>query len=322
MEDGDEMTTVKTGAKPVSRAEFDETFEACKNWGRWGPDDERGALNLIGPEQVTAAATLVQSGRTVTCSWPLDTKVGPDNPKPVLHHMTMLNDIALGDSGDIRFLLDFMGMEPHGDAHSHIDALCHVIYRGRCYNGMPIEDVANSLGATKQTMDVAKDGLASRGILLDVPKLRGTAWVEPGEAIMPEEFLAAEEAAGTRLRQGDILFFRTGHARKRLDEGPWDAASSKAGLHTSVMPILHDRQVAAIGYDGDGETVPSNCEGVKYPIHAIGVAAMGMYFLDSLFFEDLADACRREGRSEFMCVIAPIRLAAGTGVPVNPIAIF
>jgi kynurenine formamidase len=316
------MSTVATGAQPVTRAEFDRIFEACKAWGRWGSDDERGALNEIGPEQVTAATELVRSGRTVSCAWPLDTKAGPDNPKPVLHHMTMGQDIALGDSGDLRFLLDFFGMEAHGDAHSHIDALCHVIYRGQCYNGMPIGDVANSLGATKQTLDVAKDGLVSRGVLLDIPKLRGTRWVEPGEAIMPEEFVAAEEASGTKLRQGDIVFFRTGHARKRLDEGPWDAANAKAGLHTTVMPILHERRIAAIGYDGDGEAVPSNCEGVMYPIHAIGVAAMGLYFLDSLFFEDLADACAAESRSEFMCVIAPIRLAAGTGVPVNPLAIF
>ena len=101
-----------------------------------------------------------------------------------------------------------------------------------------------------------------------------------------------------------------------------DAANAKAGLHTTAMPLLHERRIAAIGYDGDGETVPSNCEGVRYPIHAIGIVAMGMYFMDSLQFEDLAAACEAEGRNEFMCVIAPLRLAGGTGCPVNPIAIF
>ena len=316
------MSQVATGARPISRAEFDQTFEACKNWGRWGADDERAALNFIGPEQVTAAAGLVRSGRTVTCAWPLDTVAGPDNPKPVLHHMTMGDDIPLGDSGDLRVLLDFFGMEPHGDAHSHIDATCHVVYRGLVFNGVPVEQAADSTGCNVQAMDVAKDGLVSRGVLIDMPKLRGTKWVEPGEAIEPDEFLEAEEATGTKLRRGDIVFLRTGHARKRLDEGPWDAATSKAGLHTSVMPILHEREVAAIGYDGDGEAVPSNCEGVAYPIHAIGIVAMGLYFCDSLYFEDLAAACAEEGRSEFMCVISPLRLARGTGSPVNPTAIF
>lgn len=313
------MSTV-TGSRPITRKEFDEVFEACKNWGRWGPD-ERGAINYITADHVRAAAAMVRSGRTVTCSWQLDTKAGPDNPKPVVHHMTMLQDIHIGDSGDLRFTCDFMGIEFHGDAHSHIDALCHVAYKGRLYNGVPVGDAVNSFGATRQTMDTAKDGIVGRGVLLDIPRLRGTKWVEPGEAVVADELIAAEESQGVRLQEGDILFFRTGHARKRLDEGPWDSANSKAGLHTTAMPMLHERKIAAIGFDGDGEAVPSNCEGVMYPIHAIGVNAMGLYFLDSLYFEDLAAACEDEERWDFLCVIAPLRLAAGTGSPVNPIAI-
>ena len=137
------------------------------------------------------------------------------------------------------------------------------------------------------------------------------------------ENLAGALASGTvRLAEGDILFLRTGHARKRREEGPWEAAVAKAGLHTSVMPLLHERGVAAIGWDGDGETVPSQCEGVAYPIHAIGICAMGLYYADSLSFEDLAVACEQERRWEFFCVIAPLRIEKGTGSPVNPIAIF
>jgi kynurenine formamidase len=306
----------------VSAQEFADIYESCKNWGRWGPDDELGALNLITPQRVAAAATLVRSGRTVSCSWPLDTKAGPDNPKPVVHHMTILQDIHIGDAGDLRFTGDFIGIELHGDAHSHIDALCHMAYKGVLYNGFPVDDAVNSLGATVQTMDVAKNGIVGRGVLLDIPRLRGTKWVEPGDFVHADEIEAAERAQGVPLEEGDILFLRTGHARKRLDEGPWDAAVAKAGFHTTAMPPLRERGVAAIGYDGDGETVPSLCEGVAYPIHAIGISAMGLYFLDSLSFEDLAVACEQEGRWEFMCVIAPLRIEKGTGSPVNPIAIF
>lgn len=309
-------------AFPVPRATFDEVFDACKNWGRWGADDERGALNYIGGEQVRRAAGLVRSGRTVSCSWALDAVAGPDNPRPLLHHMTMLPDVHLGDSGDLRVATDFIGLEFHGDAHSHIDALCHVAYRGMLYNGLRVEDAVGSTGATRQTMDVARAGLVSRGVLIDIPRLRGTSWVEPGEAVMPEEFVAAERASGTRLQQGDIVFLRTGHACRRAALGPWEAATSKAGIHTTVMPVLHERQVAAIGWDGDGEAVPSNCDGIANPIHAVGVAAMGLYFVDSLSFEELAEACEQEGRWEFLCMIAPLRLAAGTGSPVNPIAVF
>lgn len=314
------MATV-TGARPVSAREFADVYEACKNWGRWGPDDERGALNYITPEHVRAASALVRSGRTVSCAWPLDTKAGPDNPKPVVHHMTMLQDLDIGDHSRLRFTCDFMGIEFHGDAHSHVDALCHVVYDGKLYNGLAVEQAVSSVGASRQTMDVARDGLVSRGVLLDIPRLRGTGWVEPGEAVLREEIEAAEAAQGVRIGQGDLVLFRTGHARKRIEEGPWDAANAKAGIHTSAMPLFHERKVAAIGYDGDGEAVPSNCEGVMYPIHTIGVNAMGLYFLDSLYLEDLAAACQHEGRSEFLLVIAPLRLAAGTGSPVNPIAV-
>lgn len=306
----------------VSAREFAELYERCKNWGRWGPDDEQGALNLITPERVAAAAALVRSGRTISCSWPLDTKAGPDNPKPVVHHMTILQDIHLGDSGDLRFTGDFIGIEFHGDAHSHIDALCHMAYKGMLYNGVPVDLAVKSIGASKQTMDVAKNGIIGRGVLLDIPRVRGTRWVEPGDFVYPEELEAAEAAAGTQLQEGDVLLLRTGHARKRREEGPWNAAEAKAGLHATAMPLLHGRAVAAIGYDGDGETVPSQCEGVAYPIHAIGISAMGLYFLDSLWLEDLAVACQEEGRSDFLFVVAPLRIAAGTGSPVNPIAIF
>jgi kynurenine formamidase len=316
------MTWARPASPAVSVAEFLSVYDACKNWGRWGPDDEKGALNLITPERVAAATRLVSSGRTVSCSWPLDTRAGPDNPKPVLHHMTILQDIHIGDAGDLRFTGDFIGIEFHGDAHSHLDALCHMAYDGKLYNGVPVDEAVNSLGATRQTMDVAKDGLISRGVLVDIPRLRGIPWVEPGDFVWADEIEAAENAAGLRLAEGDILFLRTGHARKRMEEGPWEAATAKAGLHTSVMPLIHERGVAAIGWDGDGETVPSQCEGVAYPIHAIGIASMGLYYADSLCFEDLAAACEQEGRWEFLCIMAPLRIEKGTGSPVNPIAVF
>src|SRR5207247_10857839 len=133
-----------TGAPPTTRDEFDEVYAACSNWGVWGAGGGRGALNYITPEIVTDAAALIRTGRSVSCSWALDTKAGPDNPKPVVHHMTMMDDIHLGDSGDIRFTCDFMGIEFHGDAHSHIDALCQVVYKGQTYTGLAIVRAADS----------------------------------------------------------------------------------------------------------------------------------------------------------------------------------
>ncbi|HEX9518895.1 MAG TPA: cyclase family protein [Streptosporangiaceae bacterium] len=307
--------------RQVARAEFDAIFASCSNQGRWGADDERGALNFITDREVASGARLVRDGATIGCGWPLDTTAGPDNPRPALHHMTKLADVHRPGSPDLRTVGDFLGIEFHGDAHSHIDALCHVVYRGSLYNGVPAQGTITSQGARKQAIDIAGSGIVSRGVLLDVPLLRGTRWVRPGEAISPAEFLAAEAAAGTQLRQGDVALLRTGHARRRLEAGPWHAAESKAGLDVAVMPILHERRVAAIGFDGDGEAVPTPVAGVRSPVHAIGIAAMGLHFLDSLLLEDLARACAERRRWQFLFVVAPLRLAGGTGSPVNPIAI-
>lgn len=309
-------------AAPLSRAEFDAIFQQCLNWGRWGAHDQRGALNYLEPKDVQAAAGLVRSGRTVSCGWDLDTQRGPDNPDPVTHQMTFGFDTTFDESGDLRIAGDQFGMTIHGDAHSHIDALCHVGFGGHVYNGVPLDGAIGSKGALTQSVTVIKHGIVTRGVLVDVPRYRGTDWVEPGEAIMPEEFLAAEAATGTRLRKGDLLLLRTGHSYRRATLGPWDAANCKAGIHTTVLPILHERQIIGVGYDGDGEAVPSNCEGIAYPIHAVSIPALGWWTMDSLNLDDLAHACVAENRWEFMITIAPLRLANGTGSPVNPIAVF
>lgn len=304
----------------VSTEEFDAMFQALQTWGQWGPDDQRGCLNYITSEQVQRAASLVQTGTTVTLSLPLDTAPGPDNPKPVSHFMTMLADTDIG-SGPLRLACDYLGMEFHGDAHSHIDALCHIIYKDKLYNGASAANVGSS-GADVQSIDVAAHGIVTRGVLLDIPRLRGVKWLEPGNYVFSEDLEGAEQAQGVQLRQGDILYLRTGHHRRRLELGPWDAAVAKAGLHASAMQVLHARRVSALGADGDGDTVPNECDAVIYPIHTLGINAMGLHFMDSLQFEDLAAACEAHQRWEFMTVVAPLRLGRGTGSPINPIAVF
>ena len=308
------------GARPLSRTAFDALFEECRTWR--GAGDQRGALNHLGPEQVVAAAALVRTGRTVSCGWDLDTVAGPDNPEPVEHRMTFGFDTTFGDSGDLRIAGDAFSMSIHGDAHSHVDALCHVGFGGRVHNGVPLDEAIGPEGALTQSVNVIKHGIVTRGVLFDVPRHRGVPWVEPGEAIEWEELAAVEAATGTRLRAGDLLLLRTGHAAKRAAEGPWNAADSKAGVHATVLPHLARREIVGVGYDGDGEAVPSNCEGVTYPIHAISLPALGWWTMDSLNLDELAAACAEENRWEFLLTVAPLRLARGTGSPVNPIAVF
>src|SRR6266849_2467019 len=319
------MTRTARQAPNISVTEFEAMFESVKNWGRWGPDDERGTLNFISPEHVKRAAALVRSGRSVSMAIPINTVAGPDNANPAIHHMTQLHDWDIG-SGALRFSMDFLGMDFHGDCHTHIDALCHIAYRDQMYGGVPAASVT-SRGAEKLDIDTYAQGIVSRGVLLDVPRFRGEPWLEPGEAVTRAELEAVEDAEGVSLGEGDILVFRTGHHRRRLELGAWSndyppAGEGKAGLHVNTIPWMHERRIAAFLPDGDGETVPSNVEGVLYPIHPLQITAMGMFASDSLQLEDLAQACAEEGRDEFMVVGLPLRLPGATGSPWNPIAIF
>jgi kynurenine formamidase len=300
----------------VTLAEFDAIFESVKNWGRWGPDDQLGTLNLITPERVAAAAALVRSGRRVSMAIPINKVAGPDNPNQAQYFVTQAHDIDIGSSG-LTFALDYLGMAFHGDCHTHIDALNHIAYKGQVYNGHPANAVVTSKGG--QALDIAKlaDGVVGRGVLLDVPRYRGVKWLEPGEAVTRAELEAVERAQGVHLGEGDIFVFRTGHHGRRLALGPWDngypPGEGKPGLHVDTIPWMHERGIAAFLPDGDGETVPSNVEGMLYPIHPLQIVAMGMCTSDSLQFEDLARACEEEGRFEFLVVGLPLRLPGGTG---------
>jgi len=283
------------------------------NWGRWGEDDQLGALRWITPEKRLAAARLVRSGRTVGCARPLPTESAADNPQAVVHLMTGTASEGWGG--------DYFAMAPHGYAVSHIDALCHIFHEGRLYNGHPIERVT-AHGALALAIDALREGVVSRGVLLDVPALRGVEWLEAGEAIGPEELARAEQAASLRVEPGDVLFVRTGRWALRAARGPWDPRERIAGLHARCLPWLAERRVAALGSDGVSDVVPSQVEGVRLPIHSVAIVAMGLHLLDNLDLDGLARACREEGRWEFQLVIAPLVIARGTASPVNPIAIF
>jgi kynurenine formamidase len=302
----------------VSADEFRQLFDRVSSWGRWGADDERGALNYLTPDLVAAAAGLVRSGRTVSLSRPLNTEREPDNPEPADHHMTMLG--AREHPDGLAFAKDYIGVDYHNDSHSHLDALCHVSYDGSLYNGRPADSVSDT-GAGVETVEVLKDGLVGRGVLLDVPRTRGVSWLEPGESVLPRDLEETESRQGVRVQEGDILLIRTGHA-SRLDElGPWDTASLKAGLHPSCAEFLAERHIAALGSDGNSDTAPSFTEGVGFPIHVLALTAMGVHLLDYLDLRELCGACEEEGRWEFLFIGAPLRIAGGTGSPLNPIAI-
>jgi kynurenine formamidase len=303
----------------VTAAEFATLFESVQSWGRWGTRDERGALNRLTADRVAGAARLVRSGIAVSLSLPLNTSRGPGCPTPADFHMTQSHDADVG-LGSMGFAKDYVGVDYHSDGHTHIDALCHVAYEGRLYNGVAAGSVTAE-GAAADAIDLVKDGLVGRGVLLDVPRLRGVPWLEPGEHVFREDLEAAAREQGVALEEGDILLVRTGHPRRLAELGPSDTAKSKAGLHPTAMPLLAERGVAALGCDGNSDTAPSSTEGVAFPIHVLALNAMGVLLLDYLQLEDLGSACEAARRWEFLCITAPLRIPGGTGSPVNPLAI-
>ncbi len=303
----------------LGAAEFGALYQRLRRAGDWGAADRRGALNYITQARLLAAASEIRLGRTTTLAAPVENRVTLDNPDPCVHEMTS----PAGDQADpagLSFAMDRLAMNVHGNADSHIDALCHVIYRASLYNGVAA-DTVTAAGASELSIDVARDGIAGRGVLLDIPRLRGRPWLEPGEHVTADDLARAEEAQHVRVGRGDLLFVRVGHRRRRTELGPWDAARARAGLHPTAMEFVADRRVAALGSDGNNDTSPSAAEGVEFPVHVLAVNALGMHLLDYLQFDNLVALCEEAGRWSFCCVIAPLRLVRGTGSPVNPIAI-
>jgi len=304
----------------VSSVEFGELFQSVSSWGRWGAGDERGALNNLRPENVVEASRLVRDGTTVSLGLPLNTTAADDNPEPAVHHMTAIPGDAERGPGTLRFAMDFVGADYHHDGHTHIDALCHVTYDGSLYNGLPAGSVTAG-GAEAGSIGVLANGLVGRGVLLDVPRLLGVPWLEPGQHVFREDLEAAERGQGVAVGEGDVVLVRTGHSRRLRERGPWQVATAKAGLHPTAMPFLAERGVAALGGDGNSDTAPSSTEGVDFPIHVLALNAMGVHLLDYLDLDELADACERAGRWEFLFVAAPLRIQGGTGSPLNPLAV-
>ncbi|MGW3668883.1 cyclase family protein [Streptomyces sp. NPDC005141] len=308
-------TVEPAGTPRMSPEEFGALYRRVRDRAA-GPG--RGAPRVT-PEQVRAAATEVRTGRTVTMAAPVDTRPGPDNPEPAVHRLT--GPVA-GEAAapGLHFAFDRFAMNVHGDADSHLDALCHVIYDGTLHGGVPVSSLTAE-GATELSVEAVRDGLVGRGVLLDIPRLRGVPWLEPGDSVTTEDLTAAEAAQDVRVGAGDLLFVRVGHRLRRAEHGPWDAARARAGLHPGAVEFLAERQVAALGGDGNNDTAPSPVDGVGFPAHVLAIHALGLYLLDYLQFEDLTDVCAQERRWSFLCVVAPLRLPAATGSPVNPIAL-
>jgi kynurenine formamidase len=305
-------------------AELDELFDELSNWGRWADGDDRGALALITEEHRARAAGLVTSGRTVSLAHDLPVKPTAETPHPAQHHMLRSGD-AIDTTGvqGYEACHDFVGTSVHGMGLTHIDALCHMFVRGRMFNGLGPEQV-RSTGALRNTILDAAQGIVGRGVLLDVPAARGVEHLAGGDLVRLADLVEAERAAGLEVGPGDLLLVGTGRdVRRDAASGGIDPlGDGLAGLHPECLPWLRDRDIAVLGCDGISDVLPgAGIEGWPFPIHQIAITAMGVHLIDNLRLDELAAECRAHGRWEFLLTIASLRIAGGTGSPVNPIAV-
>ena len=295
---------------PRNAAEFDTLFQQVKNWGRWGPTDELGSANLVTPAKKKQAVALVKEGITVSLAHNALTEKAEDNASPFEH--TMLR----GNSMD-RYAVSY-----HGYAHSHIDALCHILYKDQTYNGYARAEVNTDKGCTKLGIQNLKSGIVTRGILIDIPRLRNLPYLEPGTALYAEDLEAWEKKAGVKIAAGDAVFLRTGRWARREKLGPWNVGQNAAGLHASVAPWIKARGVAFLGSDAAEDVTPSMVEGIALPIHTLMITALGINLLDNQDLEALGDMAAKLNRWEFMVTIAPVPVTGGTGFPLNALAMF
>jgi kynurenine formamidase len=300
-------------------------FRELSNWGRWGPDDELGTLNLITPDKRAAAARLVRDGIVVSCARSISYENVAAGPPQVRHFMLKSGDGQPVEITGRAGTADAFLIQPHGHIDTHLDAPAHTLWRSSVnepwtmYNGKPKDLVSTIHGATVGSIELAGGGIVSRGVLLDIAQVRGVDWLEAAYRVTPSDLEAAERAQGVQVETGDILFMRTGLPRHLAHLPPTGESSAKPGLDPSCLPWLRQRDVAVISTDG--VTDPTVYPGIGHPIHGIGMASLGLWLMDNPTFEDLCAVCQRLGRWEFQAVIAPLKLLYGTGSPVNPLAL-
>jgi len=331
------MADVQSAGGPATAASTEDSIalvdELClryRNWGRWGADDERGTLNFITPAAVRHAASMIKSGRVVSCALPFNSD-GPQSggfggrTNPVHSMLQDGGDIALGAQDHLallRYTDDAVTMPLQ--CGTQWDALAHIFYRGQMYNGHGLQHVT-SRGATVNSIDRVADGIVGRGVLLDVPRYRGVPWLEAGEAIDDAELAACAASQNVEIRSGDIVLVRTGQlaeVRARGSWGQYDGGPAPGLSYTSAHWFVQ-HEIAALATDTWGaEVLPNETPGVFQPLHLILLVNAGMTIGEIFDLEALAEACVQEGRHEFFFTAPPLPITGAVGSPVNPLAIF
>jgi hypothetical protein len=305
------MVTLSAGQAPgqtqgnvssVTKEQFDHWMTTLSNWDRWGKADQLGAINLITPTKRQQAVALVRTGTIVSLSRDLPRERQVDGSRSGARQSGgkftqrfFMNGAAVHEEQEIEY---------HGSRLSHMDALCHVSYNGKLYNGFDFNEVFSSdKGCDKLGIGNVKNGILTRGILLDIP----------GTRVGRQDIETWEKRTGVKISSGDAILLRSQRAGERF-------AFGSAGYEPAMLPFLKERDVALLGHDSaqEGGAVP----GVFIAVHSFALVALGVHLLDNLDLEALAETAEKLKRWEFMLTVAPPPSLNGAGSIVNPVAVF
>ena len=289
----------------ITEAQVDQWMQELSNWGRWGADDQLGTVNLITPAKRRAALALATTGEVVSLSLPISIVPPPDSPDSTAAFTSLrVSNIPSG------FLMERQQVAFHGSTVSHLDALCHAHHEGKIYNGHALAEIFNENGCSRMGISGLAGGIVTRGVLLDIPRLKGLAALESGTHVYPEDIEAWERRTGVTVSSGDAIFLRTGRWKN----------DNRSGYDITVAPWLKQRDVALIGSDGTQDV--GQIPGTVLPFHKLVLVALGANIFDNMDLEALSETAVRLNRWEFLLVAAPIPNPGGTGSPLNPLAIF
>jgi len=297
----------------VTEAEYKRWQTELSNWGRWGKDDELGTLNLITSAKRKQALALAKEAFPVSLAHDANATKEVDNPCPIEWELTTDKPETVTD----RIAYNCI----HGPGTTHLDSFAHMFFDGKMWNGYSRDLVTKEGGAAKVSILTMKTGILTRGVLYDIPRLKGVPYLEPGTRIFPEDLEAWEKKAGVKVTAGDALVLRWGKWARRAKLGP-QAGDQAAGLDNSVIPWLKKRDISLMVWETAGYQPQPPGDLFRNAVHNFILEILGVHILDRADLEALSEAAAARNRWDFMLTVAPLPIPHGTGSPVNPIAIF
>jgi kynurenine formamidase len=295
------------------------------NWGRWGPEDECGTLNLIDAAAIQRGVACGRAGRSFT----LGLALGADGPQTGTipgrfnpqHYMTAIGT-GWGEEPGFFYSDDVLSLPLQ--AATQWDSLAHVHYDGLLYNGFVASEVLSEHGAIRNGIDKqAERAYVTRGVLLDIARAKGLDRLAPGTVITSADLAAAARRQDVSVLPGDVLLLRTGHLNVFLEDQDRLVYNFQSpGLGLEAMPWIRERDVAAVCADTTTvEVMPGEDPLVVSPVHLVAIRDMGMPLGEIFFLEELAADCERDGVWDFLFCAQPLKVTAGIGSPINPVAV-